>query len=91
VGGARALAQPVGAIAPGFRADLVELDPSHPALAGQAAETALDAWIFSSASPGVVRNVMVGGRWVIRDGRHEDEEQILDAFRATMRERHGAA
>ncbi len=90
-GGAQALAQPVGAIAPGFRADLVELDPAHPALAGQAAETALDAWIFSSASPGVVRNVMVGGRWVIRDGRHEDEEQILDAFRATMRERHGAA
>jgi len=84
VGGAQALAQPAGAIAPGYRADLVELDAAHPALAGQTAETALDAWIFSSSGPGIVRNVMVRGRWVIRDGRHAAEEEILASFRAAV-------
>lgn len=87
-GGAQALGQPIGSIRPGMRADLVELDPDHPALAGQTPRTVLDAWIFSTAAPSPVRNVMVGGRWMIRDGHHPAEEDILAAFRATMRARH---
>jgi len=27
---------------------------------------------------------MLGGRWVVRDGRHRDEEAVLAAFRRTM-------
>ncbi len=69
-GGAQALAQPVGAIRPGLRCDLVELDPDHPAFAGQTPTTILDAWVFSTASDTVVRTVIVGGEAVIRDGRH---------------------
>lgn len=85
-GGARALAQPVGAIAAGTRADLVELDPEHPALAGQSLDTVLDAWVFSSAGPTIVRNVMVDGRWVVRDGHHEAENQITRRFRTMMQD-----
>jgi hypothetical protein len=28
---------------------------------------------------------MVGGRWVVRDGRHHDRERIAEAYRATIR------
>ena len=61
-GGAQALAQPMGAIRPGLRCDMVELDPGHPALIGQIPATTLDAWIFSTASDAVVRTVIVGER-----------------------------
>jgi formimidoylglutamate deiminase len=82
-GGTAATAQPAGAIAPGRRADLVELDPDAAALAGQTPETVLDGWLFASTSH-VVRNVMVAGTWVIRDGHHAAEEQVLARFRGVV-------
>lgn len=83
-GGARALAQPVGAIAPGRRADLVVLNGDDPALVEQAAEDVLDAAIFG---PGrrIVRDVMVAGRWVIGEGHHADEEAILMRYRQALK------
>lgn len=89
-GGAQALAQPIGVIRPGLRADLIELDPDHPTLVGQTKDTVLDAWIFSSSTEAPVRNVMVGGKWMIRDRHHAAEEEILRDFRITMRECHSA-
>jgi formimidoylglutamate deiminase len=83
-GGARAIGQPIGAIAAGRRADLLVLDGDDPALAEQAAANLLDAAIFGpSRRP--VRDVMVGGRWVIGEGHHADEEAILLRFRQTMK------
>jgi formimidoylglutamate deiminase len=83
-GGARAVGQPVGAIAAGRHADLLVLDGDDPALAEQAAANLLDAAIFGpSRRP--VRDVMVGGRWVIGDGHHADEEAILLRYRQTMK------
>ncbi|MCW5749510.1 MAG: formimidoylglutamate deiminase [Alphaproteobacteria bacterium] len=83
-GGARALAQPVGRLAPGSRADLIVLDTDHPLLAGRRGEALIDSWIFAgNRSP--VRHVMVGGDWVIRDGHHEAEERIGARFRQAMR------
>jgi formimidoylglutamate deiminase len=83
-GGARALAQPTGAIAAGRRADLLVLDGDDPALAEQATANLLDAAIFGP-SRHVVRDVMVGGRWVIGEGHHADEEAILLRYRQTMK------
>jgi formimidoylglutamate deiminase len=83
-GGAQAVAQPVGAIAAGCRADLVVLNPDDPALAEQPCANLLDAAIFGPARR-VVRDVMVGGRWVIGDGRHADEEAILARYRQTLK------
>jgi formimidoylglutamate deiminase len=83
-GGAQALAQPVGAIALGARADLIVLDPDNPGLAEQAPADVLDAAIFGPGrSP--VRDVMVAGRWVIGEGHHADEEAILNRYRLTMK------
>ena len=82
-GGAHSLRQPVGAIRPGLRADMIELDPNHPALVGHSPSAILDAWVFSGP-PGAVRTVMVGGRWVVRDGHHVNTEPITRDFRETM-------
>lgn len=89
-GGAQALAQPTGAIEPGARCDLVELDPDDRALIGQTPETALDAWIFSSASESIVRTVLVGGVAVVTDGHHAAEQAAQRQAAATMRRLHDA-
>jgi formimidoylglutamate deiminase len=82
-GGAQAVAQPVGALEVGRRADLVVLNPSDPALAGQAADDILDAAIFGpSRVP--VRDVMADGKWIVREGRHAAEEEIFGRYRAAL-------
>jgi len=82
-GGAKAAGVAAGAIAPGCRADLVVLDTADPALAEQGIDTMLDAAIFGPCRR-PVRDVMVGGRWFVRDGHHADESAVLARYRKTM-------
>lgn len=83
-GGAQACGRPIGAIAPGMRGDLVELDDTHPLLLGRAGDALLDAWLFSGQS-NPVRTVVCGGRAVVEAGRHIRAMTIRDAFAAAMR------
>ncbi len=84
MGGARACGRDIGAIAVGCRADLVTLDADHPALVGRDGAAALDSAIFAAnALP--VREVRVGGRLLVSDGRHQARETIRKRFGATMR------
>ncbi len=83
-GGAQASGRPLGAIAPGMRADLVELDDTHPLLLGRAEDALLDAWVFSGQG-NPVRTVVCGGRVVVEAGRHLDAMAIRDGFGAAMR------
>jgi len=83
-GGARALGRPIGRLEPGCRADLVVLDLDCPALAGRAEDVLLDALVFAG-NDNPVRDVMVGGRWVVRDGSHDDEAAILAGYRAALK------
>jgi formimidoylglutamate deiminase len=53
---------------PGARADLLVLDPAEPALLGIPPQRQLDALVFSSASA-PFRDVMVAGRWALREHR----------------------
>lgn len=82
-GGTRSLRQPIGALAPGCRADFVVLDPDDPALVGHGPETVLDGLVFSG-TPSAVRDVMIGGRWVIRDRHHPAEDAVFDRYRAAI-------
>jgi formimidoylglutamate deiminase len=83
-GGAEALANGAGELAPGRRADLVVLDESTPILADRPSATLLDAMVFGGeARP--VKDVMVGGVWRIRDRRHPIEEEVFDRFRSVHR------
>jgi len=43
----------------------------------------LSALVFGSMAP-VARQVMVGGRWVIRDGRHAHEAEIDARYRGAL-------
>ena len=83
-GGAQAQGRRAGAIAPGCRADFVVLDVADPALAGQPVEAIVDAAIFGPCRS-AVRDVIVGGKWVVREGRHPDEESVLARYRSTLR------
>jgi formimidoylglutamate deiminase len=82
-GGATALGRPVGSLAAGARADLLVLDPEHPALVGKSGDRLVDSFVFAGNS-NPVRDVMVGGRWVVEGGHHHAEEAVLARFRATM-------
>ena len=79
-GGARALARPAGSIAPGLRADLLVLDSAHVNLAGKHGDALLECLVFCG-SERLIRHVMVGGRWMVRDGHHPQEEVIAERYR----------
>ena len=81
--GARALGQPVGCLEVGRRADWVVLDPVHPAIAGASLEGTLDHVLFAGADR-AIRDVMVAGRWVIRDGHHAAETATQQDFTALV-------
>ena len=81
--GAQAIGQPAGAIAVGRRADWVVLDAGHPSMVGAAADTALDHLLFAGGEA-AIRDVMVAGRWVVKDHRHAVEEQLRPRFAALM-------
>jgi formimidoylglutamate deiminase len=82
-GGGQALGRRMGALAPGMRADLVILDPEHPDLAGRSGDAISNAFIFSG-STALVRDVMVGGRWVVTQKRHAAEEAAAAAYKRVV-------
>lgn len=87
--GAQAIGQPAGALAAGRRADWLVLDAAHPSLAGAAAGTALDHLLFAGADA-AIRDVMVAGRWVIKNRRHRLEDDVARQFTEAV-QRLGAA
>ncbi|MNP43569.1 Atrazine chlorohydrolase [compost metagenome] len=84
-GGAQALGQPIGELAVGKRADWLVLDGNDPYLATADGDAVLNRWLFAG-SDRQVRDVLVNGRWVVRDGHHAGEEQSARAFTQVLRE-----
>jgi len=82
-GGAQALGRRMGRLAPGMRADLVVLDSDHPDLAGRGGDALANALVFSGATD-LVRDVMVAGRWVVRQRRHAAEEGAATAYKSAL-------
>ncbi len=80
-GGAQALGQKTGAIAVGYRADIIVLDN---ALFHQVPEkNILDALIFSGGGTDI-KHVMVAGKWSIKDRYHAREEAIIANYQKTI-------
>ena len=73
-----------GRVAPGMRADLVVLDGEHPDLAARGGGAAADALVFSGSSD-LVRDVMVGGRWMVQQKRHAAEEAAAARYREALK------
>ena len=68
----------------GRRADLLVLDEEDAGLLEHKDDTILDAAIFG---PGrnLVRDVLVAGRWVVRDRHHTQADTARDRYRAVLK------
>jgi formimidoylglutamate deiminase len=82
-GGARALGRRVGAMEPGHRADLVVLDAGHPDLMAVSGDRWIDAYVFV-AGKAAIDTVLVGGRTLVRGGRHLHREAIGARYARAM-------
>jgi len=84
-GGAQALGREMGALAPGKRADLVVLDGEHPDLASRTGDAIANALVFSGTS-GLVHDVMVAGRWVVRERQHAQQDAAARRYARAVAE-----
>ncbi len=67
----------------GARADMLVADPSCDATLGTPRDALLDALVFAGAMR-PWRDVMVAGRWALRDHRHADGDAIAARFAQAM-------
>jgi formimidoylglutamate deiminase len=92
--GAASLAGPVGSVGGslevGREADFFTVDLDDPSVAGAGSGALLNHVVFSLERT-AVREVAVGGEFVVRDGRHARAEEIIREFAAVQRNLWGAA
>lgn len=84
-GGAQALGQPVGRLSVGQRADWIVLNGEDPYLATATGDNILNRWLFAGGDH-QVRDVMVNGKWVIREKHHVLEAESQRDFAAVLRQ-----
>jgi formimidoylglutamate deiminase len=77
--GSQSLAAPGGKLEPGRPADFFTVDLNDPSIAGAAAGSLLTNIVFSLERT-AVRDVSIGGIFVIREGRHQLQDQIVKSF-----------
>ncbi len=78
-GGAKACGRAIDGIKVGMRADLLVLDNDHAILYGKDPEDILDTLIFAG-NTNIIKDVMVGGSWVVKHGHHINETDITGNF-----------
>lgn len=84
-GGAQALAQPIGQLAKGQRADFIELDMSDPYLATVSTEHLLDSWVFAHYK-NAIQSVMVAGKWQVKEHHHQQHQPMQATLLETLKE-----
>lgn len=77
--GATSLAAPGGSLEPGRAADFFTVALDDPSLAGASPESLLSNIVFS-AERGAVRDVVVGGKYIVRNGVHPLAGDIVQEF-----------
>jgi formimidoylglutamate deiminase len=88
-GGGRAAGFARWGLEAGAPADLLVVDGDDASLLGVPADRLIDAWVFSSpVRP--LRDVMVGGRWVLRAHARTDATPIATEFARVMAALHGS-
>jgi len=85
LGGTQASGRRLGMLAPGRRADLLVLDGDHPNLDGAAPEDVPGRFLFCG-NDNLVRDVLAGGRWTVRNGRHPDQDAIAARYKTALRQ-----
>jgi formimidoylglutamate deiminase len=79
-GGAQSLGFNGGKLESGSPADFFTVDLDDPSIAGASADDLLTNIIFS-LSRNAVRDVVVGGKRIVEDGRHAAQDDIVDSFK----------
>jgi formimidoylglutamate deiminase len=79
INGAESIAAPSGTLEPGRPADFFTVDLNDPAIAGSADDDLLSSIVFA-LSRAAVRDVVIGGKRIVEDGRHEAQEEIVRLF-----------
>lgn len=82
-GGAQALGKNSGAIAVGKRFDVVVLNHDHALLYGREGDFVLDSFIFAG-NDALVKDVLIGGKTIIRNGEHAREDEITRNYKRTL-------
>ena len=83
-GGAQALGHDVHSPARGEPVDQVVLNMEHPLLYGKPMQDIIDSFVFSG-NDNLVKDVMAGGKWVVRDGIHIHEQEISARYKKTIK------
>ena len=82
--GAQALGIPSGALSPGEFGDMVSVDLADVSIAGHTPDTLLPLLVFGMNRT-AIRDVVVNGRMILRDGRHPLEEEIIGRYQRLYR------
>lgn len=77
--GARSIDAPGGTLAPGEPADFFTVDLDDPAIAGASQDDLLAGVVFA-LSRAAVREVVVGGKPIVSQGRHLIQEEVVERF-----------
>jgi formimidoylglutamate deiminase len=79
INGARSIGFAGGKLEPGAPADFFTVDLNDPSIAGSSQDDLLANIVFS-LSRSAVRDVVVGGKQIIENGRHKDQALIIENF-----------
>jgi formimidoylglutamate deiminase len=88
--GALSLGAPGGRLEPGRAADFFTVDLNDPSIAGASASSLLNHIVFSGEKT-AIRDVVIGGEFVVRDRRHRQQDEIIRNFDAVQRALWGPA
>lgn len=77
--GATSIGFDAGTLEPGAPADFFTVDLDDPSIAGSSPENLLANIVFS-LSRTAVKDVVVGGKGIVVDGRHAQQDEIVSAF-----------
>jgi len=84
INGAESINAPGGRLEPGRPADFFTVDLDDPSIAGSSSDDLLSAIVFS-LSRTAIRDVVVGGKRIVEDGRHAQQEDIVGRFKTLQK------
>jgi formimidoylglutamate deiminase len=84
IAGADSIQAPGGILEPGRPADFFTVDLNDPSIAGASPDDLLSGIVFS-LSKSAVKDVVVGGKRIIEDGRHSKQEEIIQRFKTLQK------
>jgi formimidoylglutamate deiminase len=82
--GAESLGARGGTLEPGRAADFFTVDLNDPSIAGASSDDLLSTIVFSMSKK-AVKDVVVGGKRIVEDGRHALQEEIVERFKKLQR------